>query len=318
MNDELKKYKLELHNFVDLELHRIALEILPEKEKQLLSEVDLLDSVFIIEKFIYGLIYPQKWRIEYASTFNRPEEKVQLKRLKQIEEFLSNGDERINHHSFNYLPKSSRRFLKANRTDDKRRLVVDFSNSFFGIKHLHLNQKHDDNLLFYANDEDTIYFIRIGTHNELYMKENVQVIVHEFPDLQRKLKISPLPDLHSGDYEPSVDEIKKTWEAGATTLLKIDGVLYTGIPQTFSNHSNSNIVTVQNLIFQLENQLEQIFNHLHKQSMKTDLRLLRAKSRLSLKRGYICYRERISGQEYQIRTLFLQTISEIINLLPSS
>jgi len=317
MEDYFKKLKIELHRFIDNELHKVAYDILPEKERRYFETVDVLESIFIIEKYLYGVIYPQKWRIKYSSSFSHPKYSNTAKRFKQIEKFLKEGDIRINLKSFNYLPKSSRQYLKAHKSDSRRRYVVDFSNSFFGVKHLHLNQKHNDELIFYTNDSDTIYFLHSGSHKDIYDKRNVEIIINEFPDLLDILRIFSLPELMTGDHEYKTEEIKKLWESGLSVLLNINGTLYSGVPQTFSNITISNINTAQNLFFQLENQLEQILNHLKSagEEKNIDLRLLRSKSKLSIRYGYICYRERSSGQEFPIYPHFLKNVSIANHLL---
>ncbi|QEN06430.1 hypothetical protein EW093_17125 (plasmid) [Thiospirochaeta perfilievii] len=87
MDDYYKKLKVEMHSFIDSELYKIALNILPKREKHFFSSEDLLDSIFIIEKFLYGNIYPQKWSISFSSKFEKPNEdntKKDLDRLRSL------------------------------------------------------------------------------------------------------------------------------------------------------------------------------------------------------------------------------------------
>ncbi|QEN06431.1 hypothetical protein EW093_17130 (plasmid) [Thiospirochaeta perfilievii] len=176
---------------------------------------------------------------------------------------------------------------------------------------MHLSQKHNDELLFYVNDHDTIYFLSIGNHKDMYRKNNVEIIVNEYPHLLPILKIFPLPVLMSRSSNYSVEQIKVLWESGNNILLQINDQSYMGMPQTFSNISNQNIITSQNHIYQLESQLEAILTSLKQDSNKVNLRLLYAKSRLSIKQGVIHFKDRVSGKEFQVASDFLLLLNTI-------
>jgi hypothetical protein len=256
-----------------------VVKILPQKEVKFLpnytdldkSYLPFCDLIFIIEKFINSRIFPLKYEIIYSSKYNEsklPDKaNVNLQRLKSK---LISGDASINNNSFGFLPKSTKNYLKKHYGNFDDRYNVDFNNQFFGIKHFHLDSfnRKENILLFYVKLDNKIYFLKIGGHEDLYRKDLVENLICEFPDIINQLGIYKYPDmLINEEYNYSIDEIKRTWKMGGNVSYCISNKYYTSCNlQTLSRINAYNINIVQNIYYQIENNLNQFISQLKLQS----------------------------------------------------
>jgi len=259
------------------------LKIIPPKEIKYLpnfsdldeSFVPLCDLVFIIDRFIDSKIFPQKYKIIYSSSFdNSILTSKALENFNRLKVKLSSGDISVNKLSAGFLPKSAKNYLlDYYGSIDKRRYIVDFTNQFFGIKHFHLDSydRSKDILLYYAISKDKIIFLKIGNHNDLYKQELVENLINEFPEIIGDLGIAKYPDMPVGDkYDYTIEKIKDTWISGGNITFHINNQYYTSCnPQTFSRLNAHVISQVQNIYYQVEENLKQFVSQLNQEERKT-------------------------------------------------
>lgn len=185
---------------------------------------------------------------------------------------LEKGDGSINSYSKGFIPPSIK-----NNLIKKNDYIVDFSGFIWGIKHLHLNpsnKKEDDTLLFYVTVNNTIYFLKIGQHNDLYRKDILEIIVKDFPDILLDLGIAPMPDMPMPEkpHNYSVEEVKKIWLSGGNVSYTINNKYYTSVnlqstaklPVKYKSIAN-------NIDYQIEQHIELFFKEIIKDKSYQDL-----------------------------------------------
>jgi len=254
-----------------------VIKIVPPKEVKFLpkstdldkSYIPFCDLIFIIERFIDSKILPKKYEIIYSTKFADSvlPDKAQ-NNLKQLKSKLTSGDVSINKLSAGFLPKSTKNYLLDYfGTTDNKRYIVDFTNQFFGIKHFHLDSynRNDDILLFYVALIDKIIFLKIGNHNDLYKQDLVENLILEFPEVIGQLGIAAYPDMPIGEkYKYSTDEIKNTWISGGNVSFLVNKQYFTSCnPQTLSRLNTNVVSIVQNVYYQIEENLKQFISQLN-------------------------------------------------------
>lgn len=319
--------KQSIFHFLDFELRRVVLSILPEKEKGLLplgfSETNNIkifeEYFFVIEKFLDTHIVPQKYNICYSSKVKKyllENDDVDTKLKKKLQ-YFQNGFKR-NDKSFNFLPKSAYTYYTdETKSKNHRKYINDFLFNSFGIRHFHLVDNNDNDLIYYVLIKNNIYLINIGNHDSIYEEETPKILIEEYPDLLEQLKISKL----SSDIDPGSPcwgrELECCWKHGISVIPLINGNLYTATFMSLDGMERRYFDILTNILYQLNNQLNEIMTLL--ENKHYNIFLKKAKSKMSLKSGGIYIADRNSSFEYCIELPYftkLQLVDMII--IPST
>ena len=254
--------KLE-HFIFDLLYQRAALIVPPKEVKNLpkVSDLDkswipLSDLIFVIERFLSTRLHQQQFEIVLSKDYSEIDlSDKSISNLKRLKKLILTGGNGINKPSSNFLPPSSKSYLKVDaNTLSSSRYNVDFVNDFFGIRHFHLAEHRDDVLLFYSVIGDKIYFLKIGKHADIYEQATIETLVNEFPELINHLGIFAMPDItvnNNHKYMPG--EVARIWQAGGNVSFIINDRYYTSCyGQTFSKLNIRVIGITQKILFQVD------------------------------------------------------------------
>lgn len=117
----------------------------------------------------------------------------------------------------------SRKLFKGN--------AIDLMFCDFGIHHLHLGIEEDlkhkkmmqgtEEVVFAYLNEEEIFFIKIANHGEWHLKNNLEILHRERPDLIQHRKVIGI----NGD-DLTDEEILRCRKLGVNYLINIDGVAY--------------------------------------------------------------------------------------------
>lgn len=283
-------------------IKRECLQIIQNYSKHKnVEKISVLQSLFVIEKFCTSLIEVKKYKIHYSSLFNSNnlEEKTK-ENLNSIIEILENG-ENINCKSLNFIPKSSNIFLDKNFV-----VIADFTNVFFGIKHLHIDGHNTklDKILYYFINENNFYMLKVSDHNDLYSDEIIKIIIDEYPEKLDDLGIKLLPDMPFGEYvDHSIEYIKNEWIDGRNVSFTINQKYYTtSNPMTFSRINTKSIYELSNIKYQCD-----IFqNKILANSSNYSFEILESNSE------FILVGDVISKQAYELKFPYLNDRLKIV------
>ncbi|MCK4911672.1 MAG: hypothetical protein KAR83_08510, partial [Thermodesulfovibrionales bacterium] len=121
-------------DYIGRELRQVALKILPKKQVKYLStsQSNLLEYVYVIEKYLSTRVLPVKYDVFYSSKVKKQDKYIENKnRIDTFVSYLKDADLRINSPSENYLPRSYKTFLSANpNQSDKYRYNPDVLNDY--------------------------------------------------------------------------------------------------------------------------------------------------------------------------------------------
>jgi hypothetical protein len=215
------------------------------------EKIDVLRSLFIIEKFCSSFVEVKKYKIHYSSAFNRDNlDENTEDNLNKIIEFLENG-ENINDKALSFIPKSSNFLLDKNSV-----VIADFANNFFGIKHLHIDGHNTklDRLLYYFIKDNNFYVLKIAGHDDLYSDKIIKIIIDEYPDNLDYLGIKSLPDMPFEEYvNQSTTYVKDEWINGRNISYTINEKYYTSINlQTYSRINTKIIYELSNIKYKCD------------------------------------------------------------------
>jgi hypothetical protein len=307
--------------FIESTLNKIVTSFIPASEirplpQSFLSTNDLgvfLDYIFAIEKYLNVHVLPIRYFPLYSSKITEQlKNPVLKKQTKRILKFFETGDKRINDKSVNILPHSA--FHYFNDVQGKKRLkyALDFSYDFYSIRHVHLSAPDDDSLLFYVLVNKNILLLSIGSHKDIYEKDNLRILINEFPEFLKSLGINELTGIHPG-IELEGATVKAYWEHGISPMQNIDGKIYASTYMTFSGITTMVHYHFMNIIYRVKTDTGAIKN-----SLNGDCRLFvkKGKSKLSIKYGDIYIGDRISNKEWIIHISYLNKLHliEITNV----
>lgn len=231
---------------------------------------------------------PKKYNVIYSSEIqNQKEYKSNLNRINTFVTYLKNGDLKINSPSENFLPRSYKTYFTSKFGQSQEyRYSPDAVNGFFGIRHAHLKNAKCNELIFYIIEGENAYLLKIGTHNDFYNKDNLEIIINEFEHLIDPLGIISLNGLLHPGIQSSEEEIKKAWCHGINAGFIINGILYIGSPMTHSRINNNLITILQNLHYQIKSGLQLIENLQKERHIKFSLqRMVILKKETELDKG---------------------------------
>lgn len=261
-------------NFIAKESYELSKQILPEKERDNLANISLFqtdskviyDYFYVIDRFCNAKIFPKEYEIKYSTEFNK--DKLTDEESENLDLIISILQSK-NHEKFTELnrfyPKSSISYIRKPYGSSEYRYNVDFSGSIWGIKHLHLKESsREDNVLYYVLIDNIIYFIRIGSHDEMYKKNNVEVLINEFQHILPQLGIGNYPDMPFENFENlSVDKVKQNWTDGKNVGLFINDKLYVSTNLMTGSKIKAKLNhEILNISYQIENQSKEFIQSL--------------------------------------------------------
>ncbi len=310
--------------FITNELDILARRILPQNQHQYLADKNaigsslspLYDRIFVCEKFAHLNILPVKRNIVYSSKFYcgnlKPEH---IKRVETLEVFLATGNPAINLDNQAYLPPSTNTYFLGNS-----KYNVDFSAEFWGVKHFHVSKtRKDDILLFYAVHGNSIYFLSLGSHADLYSKKFIEIVISEFPQLMTPLGFGAMPDMPIGGIpNESTEHIKKQWTKGSNVSFVIDGKFYIAANGQTTARLNSDIIyKASNILYQIDNQMQNFDNFLATKhpNIPFEYKINELESRLLIKAGQLCVSEERTKEQCLLNIKYLDRINEIESIV---
>jgi hypothetical protein len=311
--------------FLEKSLKEIVLSFLPQKEVSLLPpdyiktntpEV-FFDYIFVIEKLLNTHVIPDCYIPLYSKQIQSYlKDSFMKKKINRIVKFFETGDNKINDKSINILPKSSYRYFYDSFNSKKCRYVIDYVCDAFGIRHTHLTAPNDDCLLFYALTDKNILLLSIGTHKDIYENNNQRIIINEFPEFLNILGIKELTGIDPGTEETG-EWTKQAWENGISILTVIDGKTYLPSMASFRTFSGINLEIhriYQEIIYQINNTIIKILKTL---DVNYNLFVKKAKSKLTLKYGYVYIGDRITNKEWAIYLAYFEKYRLIEMIKPN-
>ena len=306
--------------FLEKSLKETVLTFLPKKENNLLppdylkvnTPVVFYDYIFVIEKLLNTHIIPDYYSPLYSTKivpFLR-DDFLKIKIKKKLK-YFETSDKRINNKSVNILPKSSYRYFNDEFHSKEKRYNIDYLCDAYGIRHTHLMSQNDDCLLFYALTDKNIILLSIGTHKDIYENDNLRTLINEFPESLDNLGIHELTGLSPG-VEERGQVLKMALEKNVPSLPSIDGKVYTTAYRTLSGVGIDIIKIFNEIIFQIKTASIQIIKSLGKDY---NLFIKKAKSKLSLKYGYIFLGDRVTNKEWSIYIAYFEKyqLIEMVN-----
>jgi len=258
--------------FIVSELSNCVERIVPQKQIKYLADKNDIDKsllplyhrIFVCDKYLGLRKASQKKVIMASSKFTSVDLSAANKqKLELLSTLLTTGNFGINSDSEDFIPPSTNTYFIGPNSYN-----VDFSNEFWGIRHFHLKgEKEDDTLLYYATNNDKIYFLYIGTHSDLYTETIVKIIINEFPELLTVLGFASLPDMPLPAIgqvpNQSPEHIRKLWVSGSNVAFIINNKYYTATnPQTLSRLNSRLIYIGSNILYQIEHQIKEFTNYL--------------------------------------------------------
>ena len=304
-----------LKETVSLFLPKSELPLLPPDYLQGNSPEVFFDYIFVIEKLLNTHVIPGYYFPLYSSKIMSFLKDGTLKnKVKKLVRYFETGDKRVNDKSVNILPKSSYRYFNDAFHSKKNRYVIDYVCDAYGIRHTHLTSQNDDCLLFYALTEKNILLLSIGKHKDIYENDNLRILIKEFPEFLDILGINELTGVDPG-IEENGEWKKQAWESGISSLVAIDGKTYVPSMASFRSFSGISIAIntiVQNIIYQVNKSSIEIIKTLDKDY---NLFVKKAKSKMTLKYGYIYIGDRITNKEWSIYIAYFEKyrLIEMVN-----
>lgn len=227
-------------DFIAEETFELSKQILPEKQRDNLADISLFqtdfkvvyDYFYVMDRFFNTKIFPSEYEIKYSSKFNRETlSEKESENLDSIISILKSGDNKKFGELNRFYPNSSENYISKPYSSLEYRYNIDFSGSIWGIKHLHLKEKQrGDNLLYYAIIENVIYFIGIGSHDDMYKKDNLEIVVNEFQNILPYLGIGHYQDMPFDNFENLTrNEVKQNWKNGRNIGFFIGEKYYVSI-----------------------------------------------------------------------------------------
>lgn len=273
-------------DFITKEAYELSKQILPEKQRDNLADIGLFqtdfkviyDFFYVMDRFCNTKIFPFEYEIKYSSKFNR--EKLSEKESENLDSIISilkSGDHKKFGELNKYFPNSSKNFIRKPYRSPEYRYNVDFSGSIWGIKHLHLMEKQrGDNLLYYAIIENTVYVIGIGSHDDMYKKDNLEIVINEFQNILPYLGIGHYQDMPFDNFENlSRDEVMQNWTNGRNIGFFINEKFYVSTNLMAGSKIKANLnYEIGNVSHQIENQAKEFVQSLLEgEKIKNDLEL---------------------------------------------
>jgi hypothetical protein len=145
------------------------------------------------------------------------------------------------------------------------RYNVDFSGSIWGLRHLHLKERdRGDSLLYYAVVDNTVYFIAIGSHEEMYKKNILEVVVNEFQNILPDLGIGHYMDMPFDNFENlSREKVMQNWTNGRNIGFFINEKFYASANLMASSKIKVNLnLKISNISYQIENKAKEFVKSL--------------------------------------------------------
>jgi hypothetical protein len=309
--------------FLEKSLKEYVLAFLPKKEVPLLPPDYLqvntpevfFDYIFVIEKLLNTHVIPDYYSPLY-STKILPFLKNDFMRgrINRIVKYFETGNKKINDKSVHILPKSSYRYFNDTFHGKKKRYEIDYACDAYGIRHSHLIKQNDDCLLFYVLTDKNILLLSIGSHKDIHKNNNLRIIINEFPEFLDILEIKELTGISPG-IEENWEDIKMGREKNVSSLPTIDGKTYSMPMAAFRTLSGTNLAIhtiYQNIIYQINTASIKIIKSLGKDY---NLFVKKAKSKLSLKYGYVYISDRLTNKEWAIQIPYFEKflLIEMIN-----
>lgn len=273
-------------DFIAEESFELSKQIVPEKQSNNLADISLFqtdfkvvyDYFYVIDRFCNTKIFPHKYEIKYSTKFNR--DKLSDEECENLDLIISilqsNNNEKFGELN-RYYPRSSEKYISKPYSSLEYRYNVDFSGSIWGIKHLHLKERQrGDNLLYYVVIENTIYFVGIGSHDDIYKKNILEVVVNEFKNILPHLGIGHYMDIPFENYENlSRDEIMENWTNGRNIGFFINDKYYVSTNLMAGSKIKANLnYEISNISYQIENQAKEFVLSLSDgQKVKSDLEI---------------------------------------------
>jgi|GEM_PF-2054701 hypothetical protein len=290
MESEERKYLNEvlylIWDYIAEESHELSKQILTEEQRDNLADISLFqadfkviyDYFYVVDRFCNTKIFPRKHEIKYSTKFNREKlSEKECENLDSIISILNCGDNKTFGELNKFYPKSSEKYISKPYSSLEYRYNVDFSGSIWGIKHLHLKERQrGDNLLYYAIIENNIYFIGIGSHDDMYNKDNLEVVVNEFKNILPHLGIGHYQDIPFDNFENlSKDEVMQNWKNGRNIGFFINEKYYVSSNLMAGSKIKANLnYEIRNVSYQIENQSKEFVQSLMKGAkIKSDLEI---------------------------------------------
>lgn len=272
--------------FIAEEAYGLSKQILPVKQRANLADISLFqtdfniiyDYFYVIDRFCNTKIFPSEYEIKYSSKFNRVSlSEKESENLDSIISILKSGDNKKFGELNRFFPNSSKSYILKPYNSPEYRYNVDFSGSLWGIKHLHLKERHrGDNLLYYVIIENTVYFIGVGNHDDMYKKDNLEILVNEFQNILPYLGIGHYQDIPFNNFENLTrDEVMQDWKNGRNIGFFIDEKYYVSINLMAGSKIKANLnYEISNVSYQIEIQSDEFVKFLlDGEIIKTDLQL---------------------------------------------
>lgn len=314
MEKEILKQKIRelIWDYVLNEFESTCKKIIPKKEIIYLpidkTPKSIYTYIFIIERYLNNKIIPIEYNIKYSKSYSELNlNDVHKKSIATIKKLLENGDASINSYSKGFIPNSIKNYFKQKGDS----YSVDFSGSIWGIKHLHLNPNaKDDTLLFYVIIDNTIYFLKIGEHSNLFSKTILETIINDFPEILSNLGIAPMPDMPMPEKQHNylIEDVKHIWESGGNVSYTINNKYYTSVNlQSTSSLPAKYNYFVSNISYQIEHHIELFLKEIIKDEnyQDIDVRIINNKDLLVGKR---LLAEEISKSAILLNITYLENI----------
>lgn len=326
-----KKYLNEILNLIwdliALEAYKISRQILIPKQRVNLADIDLFhkdfkviyDYFFVIDRFCNIKIIPKKYEIKYSSIFNIDLlTNQELENLNFITSILLNENNERFRELNRFYPKSSEKYINKPYGSIELRFNVDFCGSIWGIKHLHLKEKQrGDNLLYYVVIKNIIYFIGIGSHDEMYKKTMLEVIVNEFQNILHYLGIGYYIDMPFENYENlSIDKIKQKWLNGENIGFFINEKFYISTNLMAGSKIKANLnYQISNISFQIKNQATEFVQSLLSGTKVKDDLEIRLDENIDYMKNELLIKEESQKIAQFFYINYLETLNQTKNLV---
>ena len=130
--------------------------------------------------------------------------------------------------------------------------------------------------MYYAIIENTVYVIGIGSHDDMYKKDNLEILVNEFQNILPQLGIGHYQDMPFDNFENlSRDEVMQNWTNGRNIGFFINEKFYVSINLMAGSKIKGNLnYEISNVSYQIENQSKEFVQSLLEgEKMENDLEL---------------------------------------------
>ncbi len=267
-----QKIRSVIWNFIFEKIKECSNEIVSQKELKYLPDDlqnynNIYPHLFVTERYLSNKILPVKYEIKTSKVFEETD--LDNKSIKTITELIKKGDLSINSYSRGFIPNSIKNYFNKDGG-----FINDFSGNLWGVKHLHLNpsNKKGDLLLYYVTVKDTIYFLKIGKHSEMFNKSVLEIIVNEYPELLTELRVGKMSDMpinKKKEHSYSEQDVKEILKKGGNISYTINSEYYTSAnSQTTGNIPISLINIAGNISYQIEYGIELFLKHLSENNIQ--------------------------------------------------